>query len=93
MRRLGILLAATALAALAGCSPPSPADGPAHDVAYYTAHPDERAKAMAACRNDRGKVKASSNCINALAADSAATSKTFWTVPATPSRVRDPGKL
>jgi hypothetical protein len=88
MRRLA-LLALGALAALAACSPPEPA----HDVAYYQGHPDERAAEMAACQNDRGKVKATSNCINALAADAKATSKKFWTVPATPSRVQDPGKL
>ncbi len=88
MRRFG-LLALGLLAALAACSPTEPA----HDVAYYRDHPDARAQEMAACRNDRGKVKASSNCLNALAADAAATSKTFWTVPATPSRVQNPGKL
>jgi len=88
LRALG-LLALGALAALAACAPPQPA----HDVAYYRDHPDERAHEMAACQTDRGKVKASSNCINALAADAAATSKTFWTVPATPSRVQNPGKL
>ncbi len=88
MRRLA-LLALGALAALAACSPPEAA----HDVAYYQGHPDARATEMAACQNDRGKAKATSNCINALAADAQATSKTFWTVPATPSRVQDPGKL
>jgi hypothetical protein len=88
LRALG-LLSLGALAALAACSPPEPP----HDVAYYQGHPDARAVEMAACQNDRGKAKASSNCINALAADGAAASKKFWTVPATPSRVQDPGKL
>ena len=89
MRQLSLLAALGLVAALAACSPPEPA----HDVAYYRDHPDARAKEMAACQNDRGKVKASNNCINALAADSAAASKKFWTVPAAPSRVQDPGKL
>jgi hypothetical protein len=88
MRRLGFF-ALGLLAALAACSRPEPP----HDVAYYTAHPDERAREMAACQNGRGKVKASSNCINALAADGAAASKKFWTIPAAPSRVQDPAKL
>ena len=87
-RALG-LLALGALAALAACAPPEPT----HDVAYYRDHPDVRAQEMSACQNDRGKVKASNTCINALAADAAATSKTFWTAPPTPSRVQNPGKL
>jgi hypothetical protein len=89
MRRTGLLILAAAIASLAACSPAAPA----HDVAYYRTHADARASMMAACRNDRGKVKADSNCVNALAADSEAVSKKFWTAPAPPSRVRSPGQL
>lgn len=87
---LRITLAASALAlALAGCSQPEPD----HDVAYYKAHPDETKTKLAACQNDRGKLAATSNCINALAADAAATSTKFWNVQKPAPRVQDPGKL
>ena len=89
MRRLILWATLAAGAGLAACSP----SDPAHDIAYYRDHPDARAAKMAACQNDQGKLAATSNCINALAADSAATSKTFWTVPAPAPRVQDPGKL
>ena len=83
------LVLGAAAAALAACSPPEPA----HDVAYYRDHPDARATKMAACQNDRGRIAATPNCINALAADSAATSQKFWTTPTPAPRVQDPGKL
>jgi len=90
MRGLHPFLAALALgAALAACSPPEPS----HDIAYYRTHPDVRSSKMAACQTDRGKLAATPNCINALAADSEATSRKFWTVPNTAPRVADPGKL
>jgi hypothetical protein len=84
-----LLVLGLAAAALASCAQPEPD----HDVAYYRAHPDVRATKMAACQNDRGRLGASSNCINALAADSAATSQKFWTAPKPAPRVQDPGKL
>jgi hypothetical protein len=84
-----LLLGAAAAAALASCSAPEPG----HDVAYYRAQLDERQTKMAACRSERGKLGGTPNCINALQAASEATSKKFWTVPATPSRVRGAGKL
>jgi hypothetical protein len=90
MRRLVLLAAATALASLSACSPPEPP----HDIAYYRDHPEERVAKMKACQNDRGRLAATANCINALGADSEAVSKKFWTTPAKPtSRVADPGKL
>jgi hypothetical protein len=89
MRFKKLLIIGAMLAGLAACSPAEPK----HDVAYYRDHADARATMMAACRNDRGKAKADSNCLNALAADSEAVSKKFWTVPATSSRVRNPGQL
>jgi hypothetical protein len=90
MRRLLSIAALTALVGgLAACSPLEPA----HDVAYYRDHPADRAAKMTACHNDRGKIAATPDCINALAADSEATSEKFWTVPKTAPRVQDPGKL
>jgi hypothetical protein len=89
MRLKTLLILGAPFAALAACSPAEPK----HDVAYYRAHPDTRAATMAACQNDRGKAKADSNCLTALAADSEAVSKKFWTVPATPSRVHNSGQL
>lgn len=89
MRLKTLLILGAPLVALAACSPAEPK----HDVAFYRAHPDARAATMAACQNDRGKAKADSNCLNALAAHSEAASKRFWTVPATPSRVHNGGQL
>jgi hypothetical protein len=84
-----LLVLGAAGAALAACSPSESA----HDVAFYRDHPDVRATKMAACQNDRGRIAATANCINALAADSEATSKRFWTTPKPAPRVQDPGKL
>ena len=94
MRRVPVLGAAAALAALAACSPREPA----HDVAYYRDHADERAAKLAACRNDQGKLAATGNCINALAADSAAHAAHFYDAPppgATKPAIggAEPGKL
>ena len=90
MRPLRLVLAVGALeGALVACSPSEPSN----DIAYYRGHPDARASKMAACGADRGKLAATSNCINALAADSEAVSKTFWTVPKPAPRVRNPGQL
>ena len=93
MRRVLLLGAAAALAALAACSPPNPASGPAHDVAYYRDHSDERAATLKACQNDQGRLAATSNCINALAADSASHAAHFYDAPKPATGVADPGKL
>ena len=98
MRRVLLLGAAAALAALAACSPPIFASGPAHDEAYYRDHSDERAATLKACQNDQDKLAATSNCISALAADSAAHAAHFYDAPQPEAhkpatRVADPGKL
>ena len=82
-RTLTFVSAMSAMSALAACSPRSDP----HDVAYYRAHGPERGAEMAACRNDRGRVAATPNCINALAADSEAESGRFWTVKTPTPRV------
>jgi len=94
MRRVLLLGAATALAVLAACSPPEPV----RDVAYYGAHPNERAAKVKACQNDQGRLAATSNCINALAADSAAHAAHFYDAPQPEAHkpatgFADPGKL
>jgi hypothetical protein len=89
MRRLALLAAGCALAALAACSPPAPT----HDKAYYAAHADERAAQIAACQNDPGKLGTTSNCVNAQAADADARTAHFYDTPKTAPRVQDPGKL
>ena len=94
MRRVLLLGAAAALAALAACSPPEPA----HDVAYYRDHPDDRAAKLKTCQNDQGRLAATSNCINALAGDSAAHAAHFYDAPQPEAHkpatgVADPGKL
>jgi len=98
MRRVLFLGAAAALAALAACSSPNSTSGPAHDVAYYRDHPDDRAAKLKACQNDQGKLAATSNCINALAADSASHAAHFYDAPQPEAHkpatgVADPGKL
>ncbi len=85
---LGLGLVA-AVAVLVSCSGAEPA----RDVAYYRAHAAERTAKLAACRNDVGHVAPTANCINALAADSEAQSRRFWSVHKPASRVADPGKL
>ncbi len=93
MRRVLLLGAAAALGALAACSPPNPASGPAHDVAYYRDHSDERAAKVKACQNDQGRLAATRNCINALAAESASHAAHFYDAPKPATGVADPGKL
>ena len=93
MRRVLLLCAAAALTALAACSPPNSASGPAHDVAYYRDHPDDRAATVKACQNDQDRLAASSNCVNALAANSASHAAHFYDAQKPATGVADPGKL
>ena len=65
MRRVALLLAAGALAAITACAPAPPA----HDKAWYAAHADARAQALAACRADPGRRQATAVCVNAKAAE------------------------
>lgn len=41
---------------------------PARDVAYYLAHPAERAATYARCKNDPGRLGNTPNCRNAASA-------------------------
>lgn len=86
VRDLTILAAAGT--ALAACSPPR-----AQDIAFYRSHAAERTARLAACRSDRGRLAATADCINALAADSEDSSRRFWSAPAPAPRVRDGAKL
>ncbi len=81
---LGLALAA----AVASCSRP-----PARDIAFYRAHPTERATRLEACRGDRGRPSPTADCINALAADSEDTSRKFWTTPPPAARLQHPNTL
>jgi hypothetical protein len=80
---------AVAAAALAGCAPPERA----HDVAYYRDHGGARIAKLAACRGDPGRPWRTPNCVNALAADTQAESRRFWTVRKPTPRVVNPGSL
>ena len=71
----------------AACSP-SP-----RDVAYYRAHPGERAQMVASCHKAEGHFAASTDCLHAFAADGEAATKAFLTVHSPSSRVQHPGKL
>ena len=84
-----VLSAAGLAAALAACTPAEPA----HDVAYYLGHADERTAKLAACQADPGRLAHTPNCVNAVAADGEATSKRFWATPKPAARVQAPSKL
>lgn len=79
---------AIAAAAVTACSRPPP-----QALAYYRAHPAERATRLAACRRDRSRLAATANCVNALEADGEDASRRFWSNPKPASRVRTPGTL
>jgi hypothetical protein len=90
MRALRLLTAlGLTAAALAACSQAEPS----HDKAYYAAHEAERTTKLAACQNDPGKMAATSNCVNAQAADADAHTKNFYDVQKPAARVQQPGKL
>ena len=81
-------LALTSLA-LAACSP----QAPTHDKAYYAANATERASTVATCQADPGRLAATPNCVNALAADADAHAAHFYDAPKPASRVQKPGQL
>ena len=75
-----------ALAVLAACAPRP------HDVAWYRAHADARAQALADCRNDQAR-QPSTACASALRADAEAVSQAAWSFAPPHSRLKNPGKL
>jgi len=90
MMRIRTFAFGAALAALlAACSAPAPT----HDKAYYLSNADDRAKTLAACRNDPGKLGNTPNCVNAAAAAGDVESQRFWTVKKPSSRVANPNSL
>ncbi|MBV9511498.1 MAG: EexN family lipoprotein [Caulobacteraceae bacterium] len=84
-----LALGAALAALLAACSAPAPT----HDKAYYLANSDDRAKTLAACRGDPGRLGNTPNCVNAAAAAGEVESQRFWTVKKPPSRVANPNSL
>ena len=50
---------------LAACGPTKPT----RDKAYFTAHAEERAQALADCRNNPGQLGATPDCVNAIQSD------------------------
>jgi hypothetical protein len=89
MRRLLLVGAAAALAALGACSP----GVVTHDKAYYAAHADERTRQLNACQNDPGHLGSTPNCVNAQAAEADAHTAHFFEATKPARRVADPGKL
>ena len=88
--RTTLLAAALAFSVgLAACTQPTPA----HDKAYYLAHPEERTAAISACRGDPGGLGKTANCVNAAAADGQVESERFWAVKRPKSRVSNPNSL
>lgn len=88
MRRLGIL-AVGGLAVLAGCAPRTAV----HDKAYYAAHAQARASAIAACNDNPGGLGGEPDCANAAAAEADAHAARFFNAPKPASRVAAPGQL
>ena len=90
MRPLLIVLSAAAGLALAACQPTPPV----HDKAYFTAHPDERAQALAECRADPGRLSGTSNCVNAIQSDAEAEhQRVFHSPPPKARGVNNPDHL
>jgi uncharacterized protein YecT (DUF1311 family) len=87
--RVRQILGVAGLVALAACSQPKPPQS----KAYFSAHPDERAATLAACREDPGQAGAASNCANASAAAADAEQNRFWSIKRPKSRVANPGSL
>jgi len=86
-RALALLVAALGLAS---CDPAKPI----HDKAYFTAHPQERAKAIAECQNDPGRLGADPSCVNAIHSDADAEhERVFHGVPTRASGVTNANHL
>jgi hypothetical protein len=81
MRALLVILSLSAGCVLSGCQPARPV----HDKAYYAGHPQERAQALAACRNDPGELNATPNCVNAIQADADAEHERVFHGPPPPA--------
>ena len=88
MRGSRFIIAAGGLAAIAACAPK-----PAHETAWYLAHPDERTATMAGCQNGSPEAVEIQNCINASAAAADIEQRRFWAIKQPKSRVANPGAL
>ncbi|WP_419255948.1 EexN family lipoprotein (plasmid) [Caulobacter sp. ErkDOM-YI] len=85
-----LILVGLATLGLSACSRPVPS----HDKAYFAAHPQERGRVLAACRNDPGRRGETPNCVNALQADADAEhERVFHGAPPTAPGVRNPDHL
>lgn len=90
MRIVFIPLSLVAGVALTACQPAAPV----HDKAYFAAHPAERAEAVAACRNDTGRLGETPNCVNAIQADADAEhERVFHSQPPKAPGVNNPDHL
>jgi len=88
MRGFRLIIAAGGFAAVAACAPK-----PAHETAWYLAHPDERTAAMAGCQSGSAEPIEIQNCINASAAAADIEQRRFWAIKKPKSRVANPGAL
>ena len=88
MRGFQLVIAAGGFAAVAACAP-----RPAHETAWYLAHPDERTAAIASCQNGSPEPVDTQNCINATAAAADIEQRRFWAIKKPKSRVANPGAL
>ena len=89
MRVTVFVLAGTALC-LAACNQPAAS----HDKAYFTAHPQERARTLVTCRNDPGQTGAGPNCVNAIRSDADAEhDRVFHSAPPVVPGVNNTGHM
>lgn len=89
MRTIFILLA-TASLGLVSCE----RSLPSRDKAFFTAHPQERAQTLAACRNDSGRLGGTTNCTNALQSDADAEhERVFHSAPTRTPGVTNTGHM
>ena len=87
-RRL-LLVTGLSLLELAACSQPAPT----RDKPYYLVREAKRATQLSACQTDPGRLAATSNCINAQAADAEVHASRFYDASRPVSRVAAPGRL
>ena len=82
------IIALGGVLAVVACAPK-----PAHETAWYLAHPDERTAAMAGCQDGSPEPVETQNCINATAAAADIEQRRFWAIKKPASRVANPGAL
>ena len=88
--RIALFTLATASLCLTACNQTSVS----HDKAYFTAHPQERAETLSACRNDSGRMGTDPDCANAIHSDADAEhERVFHSTPPAAAGVNNTGHM